>query len=317
MALPGYAKEIVEKVGRISDVLMEMTREPLLSETLSLYGGTALNLIHIKPIPRLSEDLDFNYRHIGDRDWGDVRDDVDLAIKGILYDLGYQRNDIRIQPRYNIGRFQVHYESAEGLKDSFKIEIGYTRRIPDTLSDARLTFEHPLSGETAKVLTPRSEELFGNKWCTMVARTGKLGYPRDLFDVSNFSKLDYDRSLFIDLVMLEALLSELDLNEMSVVELDTTMVTRLNALLDTRRLDGDETFREVQAFSEDVVAQANDRGWEELMGDFDAYGIVNLDLLKHPGQIHPDFVEHPLLRWILEKRKRRKLSRTEQHDSEK
>ena len=50
-----------------------------------------------------------------------------------------------------------------------------------------------------------------------------------------------------------------------------------------------------------------ERGWSELRGDFDAYGIVRLDLLSNQGQIHPDFQEHPLLRWILEKRKKRKL----------
>lgn len=307
MPLPGYSRAIVEKVGRISDVLVEMARDPLLSSTLSLYGGTALNLVHIKPIPRLSEDLDFNYRHVGERDWGEVRDDVDAAIKVILDDLGYRMEDVRIQPRYNIGRFHVNYVSPEGLKDSFKVEIGYTRRIPDTLADARMTFEHPMTGEGAKVLTPRSEELIANKWCTMVARTGKYGYPRDLFDVSNFHRVDYDRSLFIDLVMLEALLSELELEDVSVVELDTSMVTRLNTMLDTVLPDADRITQEVRAFSEGVMADVMDRGWSELKGDFDAYGIVRLDLLSNRDRVHPELEEHPLLRWILEKRKRSKL----------
>lgn len=307
MALPGYARGITEKVGRISDVLIEIARDPLLTPTLALYGGTALNLIHIKPIPRLSEDLDFNYRHVDERDWGDVRDDVDTAIKEILDGLEYGRDDIRIQPRYNIGRFQVHYESSEGLKDSFKIEIGYTRRIPDTRADARMTFENPLTGKSARVLTPRSEELFANKWCTMVARTGKFGYPRDMFDVSNFPKVEYDRSLFIDLVMLESLLSELELDDVTVFELDPSMVTRLNTMLDTVLLDADRMVLEVVTFSEGVVAEVSERGWSELKGDFDAYGIVRLDLLSNQGLIHPDFQEHPLLRWIIEKRKRGKL----------
>jgi predicted nucleotidyltransferase component of viral defense system len=297
--------------------MVEMARDPLLSSTLSLYGGTAINLVHIRPIPRLSEDLDFNYRHMGDRDWGDVRDDVDVAIKEVLDGLGYMRDDIRIQPRYNIGRFHVNYRSTEGIRDSFKIEIGYTRRIPDTTSDAMLPFEHPISGETEKVLTPVAEELFANKWCTMVARAGKVGYPRDAFDVSSLSREKYDRSLFLDLVMVEGLLSEIELEEATVAPLDTTMVSRLNTMLGPRPLDHDGIAREVAAFTEDVVAEVMERGWSELKGDFDAYGIVRLDLLSNKGRIHPDLEEHPLLLWILEKRKRGKLSRTGQHDPRK
>ena len=307
MALSGYGREIVEKVGRISDVLLEMATDPLLSSALSLYGGTAINLLHITPIPRLSEDLDFNYRHHGERDWGDVRDDVDASIKRILYDQGYATDDIRIQPRYNLGRFQVHYRSSEGVKDSFKIEIGYTRRIPDTRSDARLTFEHPIEGNKAKILTPVSEELFANKWCTMVARTGKLGYPRDMYDVASLSRIDFDRSLFIDLVMLEALLSELDLENVSLSPLDASMGARLNAMLDDAHLDADRVTGEVKEFSSFVLEEVSERGWEEFKKEFDGYGKVRLDLLANPQEIHPEIEDHPLLRWIQEKRKKRNL----------
>ncbi len=306
MALPGYGREIREKVGRISDVLIEMSNDPLLSSVLSLYGGTAINLLHITPIPRLSEDLDFNYRHHGERDWGDVRDDVDASIKRILYDQGYARGDIRIQPRYNLGRFQVHYRTSEGMKDSFKIEIGYTRRIPDTRSDTRLSFEHPIEGKGTEVLTPVSEELFANKWCTMVARIGKLGYPRDLYDVASFSRKDFNRSLFVDLVMLEALLSELDLEDVSLTPLDASMGSRLNAMLDGRHLDADRVTGETREFTEFVLEGINERGWTEFRREFDENGRIRLDLLANPHEVHPEIEDHPLLRWIQEKRKKRK-----------
>ena len=299
--------EIVEKIGRISDVLIEIANDPLLSSFLSLYGGTALNLLHIKPLPRLSEDLDFNYRHSGSEDWGDVRDRVDEAIKRILYDKGYVRDDIRIQPRFNLGRFQIHYRTSDDVKDSFKIEIGYTRRIPDTRSDSRLTFEHPIDGRKVEVLTPISEELFANKWCTMISRMGKLGYPRDLFDVAGFSNIDVDRSLFIDLVMLEALLCELDLEDVSVASLDASMGARLNAMLDGRQLDTGRVTQEAREFTVGVVEEVQEQGWKEFRKDFVESGTIRLDLLGNPHQIHPDIEAHPLLRWILEKRNRKKM----------
>lgn len=305
MPLQGYSSGIREKVGRISDVLFELSNDPLLSSVLSLYGGTAINLLHISPIPRLSEDLDFNYRHHGERDWGDVRDDVDTSIKRLFDDLGYRREDIRIQPRYNIGRFQVYYASSEGVKDSFKIEIGYTRRIPDTTADARLLFEHPIEGRKTDVLTPVSEELFANKWCTMVARMGMQGYPRDLFDVASLSRTEFDRSLFIDLVMLEALLCELDLEEVSLQSLDASMGTRLNAMLDGGHLDADRVTRESRDLTSFVLDELADRGWTEFKREFEENGKIRLDLMANSEEINLNIEDHPLLRWIQEKRKKK------------
>jgi hypothetical protein len=55
-------------------------------------------MLHIQPTLRLSEDLDFNYRHVQHRDWGEVRDDVDKNLKDILYGLGYKRDDLKFKP---------------------------------------------------------------------------------------------------------------------------------------------------------------------------------------------------------------------------
>ena len=302
----------MEKVGRLSDLLWEFADDPLLSNVLSLYGGTALNLLHISPPPRLSEDLDFNYRHRGNEDWGNVRDEVDSAIKGILGDFGYGRGDIRIQPRYNLGRFHVHYRSSDDLKDSIKIEIGYTRRIPLCRRDARLPFEHPIDERRTKVLTPISEELYANKWCTMVSRTGKLGYPRDLYDVANISERKIDWSLFIDLVMLEALLCEIDPVDVSVGSIDASMGARLNAMLDGRQLDTEQVTSVARGFTVRVIDEVSQRGWTEFRKGFIEDGTIRLDLLENPGEINPGIEYHPLLRWIREKRDTDKLRRAKQ-----
>ena len=97
--------DIIEKVERLADILVEFGHLHLLNSRLSLYGGTALNFIHLSDIPRLSEDLDFNYRHFGDSDWGEVRTDIDTIIKRVLDKLGYSQGDIKIQSIYNLMRF--------------------------------------------------------------------------------------------------------------------------------------------------------------------------------------------------------------------
>ena len=181
--------------------------------------------------------------------------------------------------------------------------IGYTRRIPDTRSDARLSFEHPMKGGRAEVLTPISEELFANKWCTMVARVGKLGYPRDMFDVASFSHMEFDRSLFIDLVMLEAILSELTLEDFSVLPLDASMGARLNAMLDGRQLDTDRVTKEAREFTRYVLDEVTRRDWVEFRKEFDENGKIRMDLLENPQKIHSEIEDHPLLRWIQQKRR--------------
>ncbi|MBU0497513.1 MAG: nucleotidyl transferase AbiEii/AbiGii toxin family protein, partial [Candidatus Thermoplasmatota archaeon] len=87
-----------------------------------------------------------------------------------LSDLHYSANDIKIQAEYPITRFTVRYKTMDGQSDSIKIEIGYMRRIPIFKDDTYLKFNHFNTGEEIEMKTPVSEELFGNKFCTLLYR---------------------------------------------------------------------------------------------------------------------------------------------------
>lgn len=52
-----FIRDNVEKVIRLCDILKYINSEPLLSSSLVLKGGTAINLL-VMPIPRLSVDID-------------------------------------------------------------------------------------------------------------------------------------------------------------------------------------------------------------------------------------------------------------------
>jgi len=84
-------------------------------------------------VPRLSIDLDLNYRHSGEKEWYEERDEIDAHLKRALNDMGY--TDISIQPSYPLTRMDVHYTNLMKAHDSFKIEIGYMRRMPVMRSD--------------------------------------------------------------------------------------------------------------------------------------------------------------------------------------
>ena len=56
----GFVRDTFEKVCRLADVLAFLESDALLSKTLALKGGTAINLT-IFDLPRLSVDIDLDY----------------------------------------------------------------------------------------------------------------------------------------------------------------------------------------------------------------------------------------------------------------
>jgi len=108
----GFNRRDIEKACRISDILEDISAVKFLSERLSLYGGTALAFIHSKEILRLSIDVDLNYRHKNNVEWGQVREEIDTRLKDLLYRQGYSKADIAINASYPLTRFTVKYLST-------------------------------------------------------------------------------------------------------------------------------------------------------------------------------------------------------------
>lgn len=61
-----FIRDNVEEVIRLGDILKFINNEPLLSQSLVLKGGTAINLL-IMPVPRLSVDIDLDFTESCDR----------------------------------------------------------------------------------------------------------------------------------------------------------------------------------------------------------------------------------------------------------
>ena len=121
----GFSIKEMEKVCRISDLLESISAVKFLSDRLSLYGGTAFTFIYSPKILRLSVDLDFNYRHKDEKDWGNVRTEIDHRLKDLIYRQGHSKTDIAINARYPLTRFTVSYINTLGTPDKFKVGIGY------------------------------------------------------------------------------------------------------------------------------------------------------------------------------------------------
>lgn len=292
----GFNVREVEKVLRISDLLEDISNVRFLQKRLCLYGGTALNFIYFKDIPRLSIDLDFNYRHVGDKDWGKVREEVEDRIKRLLHMRGYE--DLRINPSYPLGRIDISYQNSSGLNDSFLIEIGYIRRYPILKEDFNVEFMHIGKNESFKTSTPVKEELFANKFATCLYRTTS----RDIYDVYRIAEEHFEQDIFRKCVVIESLMcSKLPLDEIDIsgsvgsVPLDFSLKNLLRSRVK-------EDFRKIKkrviAFGESVI---KDLTQEEVNLIHEFYGEKKFEHkpIDDEGIFHSTLQKNPVIEWAL------------------
>lgn len=302
MVLEGFSTDIIEKMERLCDLLAAIHKSKFVAERLSLYGGTALNLIYLDQ-PRLSEDLDFNYRHIDKNDWGKVRDKIDDVLKWIINSLGYNKKDIKINSLYNFCRFHINYISKTGVKDDIKIEIGYMRRFPNLKKDCIKSFNHLTKGEKIMVKTPIREELFANKFVTMISRSKTYLNSRDIFDVYSISKQKFDHNLFFELIALEALLTDQSFSRISQIKerlVKGKPSGRIEHLVKKEFIKKD-IIPTVIKFSKKTISELAKYKIDDIKERFYSTGELELEQFKFKKKFHPELAKHPQLLWLRKK----------------
>jgi predicted nucleotidyltransferase component of viral defense system len=291
----GFNVREIEKVCRISDLLEDLSAVKFLSDRLSLYGGTALTFIYSPEIMRVSVDLDLNYRHINIKDWGEIRNEVDKRIKDILYRQRYKRSDIAINSSYPLARFTVKYINTLNNQDSFKIEIGYMRRTPILRTDIMADFKHIGTQETFKIKTPTKEELFANKWCTLLYRKT----PRDLFDTYQTTKMKFDHATFRKCAIIDSLtrkkpkLYEINPEIIGKIPIDSS----LRNLLQTQKFsefDFKSMITQVTEFTKKQLANLTTNETKAIDQFFD-HKNFRPDLIDEKGIFHKEIKEYPAI----------------------
>jgi predicted nucleotidyltransferase component of viral defense system len=297
----GFNAKETEKVLRISDLLEDISAVKFLSDRLSLYGGTALTFIYSPQILRLSIDLDFNYRHIDVADWGDVRKNIDEKLKELIYRQKYNKRDVAINASYPLTRFTVKYLNTLGSEDSVKIEIGYLRRTPILKTDTLADFKHIGTQETFKTKTPQKEELFANKWCTLLYRKT----PRDLFDTYQIMKMKFNHESFRKCAIIDSLTHE----RPKIHQIDTAFIEKipidssLRNLLQTENIqkyDFTKVARAVQELTQAKLASiTNDE--KKAVDQFYDHKTFNPQLIDNTGLFHEKISEYPAALRTLQK----------------
>jgi len=295
----GFNTRVMEKACKVCDILEGVSNDRFLRERMSLHGGTALTLIHFDELQRLSVDLDFNYRHIDEQDWGEVRKSVDEHLKRVLRLLGY--TDLRVDASYPLGRITLRYINSSGLPDRLNIEVGYMRRFPLLKKDTLAKFLHLGKEKKVEILTPVREELFANKLIACLHRS----YSRDVHDVARIGSLKFDHGAMRKCAVVESLMQwgmRLDMMKPQQIFKAVRMDDALRNLLRediAASLDFNAVKEEAIAICGRVVGMLTE-GELNLIKEFHEEGRFDPGMID-TGEFHEGLKEHPAINWVLRK----------------
>ena len=174
----GFIRDNLEKVMRLVDILNYFHKSKLLSETLVLKGGTAINLT-VFELPRLSVDIDLDFSVNCSREEMLVtRQEVNDEVLRYMQSEGYRLAPSSKSP-HTLDSWVFHYTNAAGNNDGIKIEINYSDRchiLPSVDTNVTIPF---LSDVVVRSLAPI--ELFATKINALIGRSAA----RDIYDVHN------------------------------------------------------------------------------------------------------------------------------------
>lgn len=170
----GYQQDTLEKVLRLGELLDQIGSHELLSDALTLRGGTALNLIQETP-PRLSVDLDFDFIGAVEREkMLEQKPVVTDTIKRIASSLGYQ---FSLRDDHAGSTMQLRYQNSRGTQDEVKVDISWTNRV-QIVAPTRRTLWQPETIARPSALVSSELDLAGGKFRALIDRVAA----RDVYD---------------------------------------------------------------------------------------------------------------------------------------
>lgn len=175
----GFVRDTFEKVCRLIDVLKFIEGDEMLSEYLTLKGGSAINLT-ILDLPRLSVDIDLDFaKNMSRKEMFEIREVLSKRIAKYMEANGYHLSP-KSKSHHALDSFVYEYQNVGGMKDNLKIEINYMLRC-HILPLVRRNVSLSWMTEKLTVLSVDPIEIFGAKIVALLTRTAT----RDLYDVYN------------------------------------------------------------------------------------------------------------------------------------
>ena len=178
----------VEKVIRLCSILDDLSELDAFKRKLSLKGGTAINLVLIPELPRLSVDLDLDLAIDCSKDeMLQLRKQLDESLTNYCVEQGYTLGK---RERYSLCSYELLYDTVTGSRDKIKLDINYLARC-HVFAPMKSTISHPFDpNSTLTVFHLRDIEVFGSKMGAFFERTK----PRDLYDLYSLSQSELMKS---------------------------------------------------------------------------------------------------------------------------
>lgn len=172
----------VEKVIRLCNILDDLSEFDAFKGKLALKGGTAINLVLIPGLPRLSVDLDLDLAIDCSKDeMIQLRKQLDGSLSAYCVEQGYSLGK---RESYSLCSYELLYDTVTGSRDKIKLDINYLARC-HVFAPTESTISHPFDPSRAiTVFHLRDVEVFGSKMGAFFERTK----PRDLYDLYSLSQ---------------------------------------------------------------------------------------------------------------------------------
>ena len=172
----------VEKVIRLCGILDDLNAIESFKGKLALKGGTAINLILIPGLLRLSVDLDLDLAiDCPKEEMLRYRKQLDESLSAYCIEQGYALGK---RESYSLCSYELLYNTVTGSRDKIKLDINYLACCH--VFDPKVSsISHPFDKDTNfKAFHLQAVEIFGSKMGAFFERTK----PRDLYDLYSLSE---------------------------------------------------------------------------------------------------------------------------------
>lgn len=294
----GFVRDTFEKVCRLADVLTFMESDPLLADSLSLKGGTAINLT-IFNLPRLSVDIDLDFsKDVSREPMLAERKQIHAHIQKYMEAAGYSLS-LKSKQYHALDSFVYEYINAGGMKDNLKIEINYMLRC-HVLPVSRRLVHLPWNDTELTVLSVDPMEIFAAKTVALLNRAA----PRDLYDMFNMQKYGlFDETqerlfkkcvMFYSAIASENIPTEYDLEGFGIISPHKIKTDLTPVLRRGERFDLADAQKQVKTYLSDILKPEDTElaFWQAF-----ADGKYQPELLFDDADILARIAHHPMALW--------------------
>ena len=293
----GFVRDTFEKVCRLTDVLSFMGSDALLSDTLALKGGTAINLT-IFDLPRLSVDIDMDYsKDVPKEKMLQEREQISDHIRKYMTASGYDLSQ-KSKQYHALDSFVFEYINAGGAKDNLKIEINYMLRCHLFPVSSRV-FGLPWNDDKIAVLSVDPMEIFSAKAVALMNRSAA----RDLYDMFNLQKYGlFDESklaifrkciMFYSAIASEDVPEHFDFNGIRNISAQKIKTELIPVLRRNEHFDLPTAKEKVEGYLKEILLPEDDISFWSLF----ARGEYKPETLFDDSEILSRITDHPMARW--------------------